>query len=253
MGLVFDMNTNWINGIYENGAASDGYYVFIDKLPCLTHDPTPIPAGMDAVITLAQPQKVSYLTDCYPNDHTPKLKYFDYYDPHNVHCTTEVALDVTHDILGCFLSALSYFPEENQTCTLAQYVAMGFAFSADTTFDESFTKNTEKMVILCILYPYSIYVCNVYVYINICICSTFICVTRQTSEVEQCNPIECARARFNYLIPNVCKLLLLRFSTNLSSRFIRRVSHYARNGNIRFSRLVTRQLYTAIKPKKHVS
>lgn len=59
--------------------ASDGFHIFIDTFPSASEIPIPIPAGMDALIILAQARKESKITQCFTHDQVPKLKYCDTY------------------------------------------------------------------------------------------------------------------------------------------------------------------------------
>lgn len=140
-GLTFDVSNDWTFGIYQDGSASDGFHMFIDELPGQSNVPVPIPAGADALITLAQPKKLQDLMHCYKKDKALKLAYFDHYDPQGIQCKFEKASDIMFDLIGnCRLPGLSYFPKD--MCSFDQMVLI----YAGVANPDVFSKLTGKFV-----------------------------------------------------------------------------------------------------------
>lgn len=124
------MNQDWSFGIFENGAASDGFHVFIDTMPAFFAVPIHIPSSMDASIALSQPTFMKQKSNCWSLDKLPKLRYFDYYDCEGVHCLINALLEKQMKYLGCTMSWISY-SSVNESCKFVQYFLYALAASDD--------------------------------------------------------------------------------------------------------------------------
>lgn len=127
-GMSFTASIDWTRGYFQDGVASDGFYISINQLPSSFNIPIPIPAGMDAVIALSTPVMVTETTGCQSMDNLPRLKYFDSYDPCGHNCQWEKIIDLSDQTLGCKLPA-AFFPL-NDTCAFEQQFASAMVLAA---------------------------------------------------------------------------------------------------------------------------
>jgi len=126
-GFTIDVSTDWTYGIFQEGSASDGFSIFVDRLPTQFEDPTFIPACMDAVVSLAEPQKTTEITQCRHLSQISNLKYFDYYDPYGTLCMADNVTDSMRAFVGCVLPVLSHFPRESCTFNQMFFVSTGLS------------------------------------------------------------------------------------------------------------------------------
>lgn len=102
---------------------------------------------MDVQIALAEPTLMRETGECYPEDKTPKLAHFEYYDSYGTQCQWEPMIAIFKHKIGC-IPAMSSFYSVKEACTFAQTTifAMTLAVADDQGYAPYMTKERMKIV-----------------------------------------------------------------------------------------------------------
>lgn len=99
---------------YFEETAKDGFQILLGRIMTGSESPIAIPSGADALVTIAT-KKQEELSDCFLNNHIPKLKYFDHYDPYGALSYTENILVTVIEQVGCDMPFLTHYLQTNLT------------------------------------------------------------------------------------------------------------------------------------------
>lgn len=132
-GFVVNVSFDLAMATYYDDVAQDGFLIDVGRMMYAGSTPVAVPSGADVMITVSA-SKQEQLTECYPHDKTPKLKYFDYYDTMGQFWFAEHTIyDKIISMGGCDVPLMTRYRKLNSTVPPCppEVVAFMKAFDVD--------------------------------------------------------------------------------------------------------------------------
>src|SRR5690242_14026801 len=76
-GLVMDVQFDYTAVQLEDNTATDGFIIHVGTMPTPLSTPVVVPAGAEALITLAPPTRITERSKCLTGNKLPRLQYYD--------------------------------------------------------------------------------------------------------------------------------------------------------------------------------